>query len=549
MRAVVYRSSLLFGLVLAFSTCSAWTCRPSLKSSPSFVDSTFLSHCNAKLQQRRRVEPLRMTATSGSRRRTTKIPNSPSVLVPSPAAPRRRSVAAEEDTEDQKLYLLTLLTKDDKVNRELAERIYRWEQDQRQRKQLPPLGFSVRASLRWVHEAVLSELDASSSSNSSSNQKKKVNDDADSLYSDLVQEGLSALLQAMSTYDSNKGSSSNGKSDWEAYARSHIQTAIQASSVHEEDERRSPRRASLPPILQRVMQEANEARRELEEEKKRQRQQQQGNGNPDSPVVVTLAMVADRLDMPADQLKDYLQWWYQNHRRQRQRSDQQRRRTNMLSVDRTMEISHPHLEDSGPIFVDVEDWERMQNYDILLQEVSQTYANPSQNSPQGRQQQLVWNDEDPLVIRSYLDESVATEGDDQQWIQQHQEIAGRLQDVIPDTEAMVAEDERDQVASSASVTMDNNDDILADMIRENLGSFLQTHLTDSELTVVQMTFGLEGRQPASFRQMASELNLEDKTQAAQLLEQALDKLRAAFRQRYLEPQEETDELFGTADSV
>ena len=72
------------------------------------------------------------------------------------------------------------------VNRELAERIWNWEEERRQAKGLPKLSFSVRAGLRLVEE-IADEL--------TSNTKFER-----SVYNDLVQEGLSALLDVLSDH-------------------------------------------------------------------------------------------------------------------------------------------------------------------------------------------------------------------------------------------------------------------------------------------------------------------------------------------------------------
>jgi len=135
-----------------------------------------------------------------------------------------------------------------------------------------------------------------------------------------------------------------------------------------------------------------------------------------------------------------------------------------------------------------------------------------------------------MDILEYLDELPKKDGDGQEWLVEHEQISGLLQDILPDTEPS---------------EQPSDVEILIAMIRENLGPILQSSLDPVELAVVQMTFGLEGRQPASFRQMAAALNLADKAEARAVLQRALGKLRATFQQMYLEPHGLADDLLDT----
>ena len=368
------------------------------------------------------------------------------------------------------------------MNRELAEQFYKWEQDKRRRKSLEPLDFSMRTGLRWVHEAATNQLSRSTGTTASSSNTVE-----SALYSDLVQEGLSALLQAMSTYDTSRVDES-----WDDYAQRRIAKAVTKSLEQEEHLIR------LPQAVRKVIGTAREAYRVLR--------------GRDQTKPVTLDMVAKQLGMSPNELEEYLQWYnrYTNTKS-----------SSVVSLESTVEISHPMLDDSDPHFVDVDDWERGHHGSML--DASKTRS--------GKATQRGAETNDAMDILEYLDDYRETEGDDDAWIQEHEQVAGLLQDVIPDKE--------DARKSLMDPTLD--DDVLADVIRENLGSFLQTNLEPNELRIVQMTFGLEGRQPASFRQMASELKLQDKGQAVQLLETALDKLREAFRERYLEPHDDLQE--------
>jgi len=114
----------------------------------------------------------RITRTSGPRSMT--------------AANEDRSAASENILEDSKGH----------INRELAERIWNWEQEHRSEKNLPKVEYSVRAGLRLVDSMVGEILRERSSNNSRISDENNSN-----VHSDLIQEGLTALLMdAMSHY-------------------------------------------------------------------------------------------------------------------------------------------------------------------------------------------------------------------------------------------------------------------------------------------------------------------------------------------------------------
>jgi RNA polymerase sigma factor (sigma-70 family) len=91
------------------------------------------------------------------------------------------------------------------INRDLAESIYSWEQARREKSHLPRFDFSTRQGLRLVDE-IARELLADWW-----NEQQKQNDSADpsvhdasvvdATYSDLLQDGVVALMQAMGQYD------------------------------------------------------------------------------------------------------------------------------------------------------------------------------------------------------------------------------------------------------------------------------------------------------------------------------------------------------------
>ncbi|GKY92087.1 hypothetical protein MPSEU_000180100 [Mayamaea pseudoterrestris] len=455
---------------------------------------------------------LSMTATSNNKSssRTKRQQSKPSRS----AAAASNDISTTAQNNNNNDYILQ--DEHGSINRELAEQFYVWEQAKRRRNHLEPLDFSMRSGLRWVQEAAMKEIAGATSISSNSRmqqknhqQQQQQQQQSSSLYSDLVQEGLSALLQAMSTYDT-----SHEQTSWEHYAKAHIRKAMTKSLEQEQH------LIWIPQAVQRVVQQARMVHKALLRKLESTQKQDESTSKP---VVVTLEMVAKRLNMNVNELQDYLQW-YSRYANTKSRS--------VVSLESTVEISHPTLDDSDPHFVDIDDWEWKQGYHRdILHDVN----GKSRSAKSGKRSKSENDDEkdDAMDILEYLDDYRETEGDDDAWIQEHEQVAGLLQDVIPDKE------EQNDSVLEGSTSLD--DDVLAEVIRENLGSFLQTNLSPDELTIVQMTFGLEGRQPASFRQMASELKLQDKADAVQLLERALDKLRTAFRLRYLEPQDDSDD--------
>jgi DNA-directed RNA polymerase sigma subunit (sigma70/sigma32) len=397
------------------------------------------------------------------------------------------------------------------INRELAEQFYVWEQNKRKCNQLEPLDFSMRAAVRLVHEAAMRQLSRRNDNPLTMEQQQQ--QQQSSLYSELVQDGLSALLEAMSTYDATRESCS-----WEDYAQACIQKAM-AKSLEQAEHL-----IQIPHAVQRVVQKAREIYRTLSQ----QQTELQHSQDSAMPRVVTVDMVAKRLHMATSELEDYLKWY---NRYVRTRS------SSVIPLESTVEISHPMLDDANPQFVNIDDWERRQGYHRPL--LGDYRKSRNIDERKYGTNSLGDEEDDATDILEYLDEYQETEGDDDAWIQEHEQVAGMLQDIIPDKEEQYKE----------LLEPSLEDDVLADLIRENLGSFLQTNLSSNELAIVQMAFGLEGRQPASFRQMASELKLQDKSQAVRLLERALTKLRTAFQQRYFEPHDDDSDDTLETESV
>lgn len=336
------------------------------------------------------------------------------------------------------------------INRELAERIWNWEQEHRKNQALPKLEYSVRSGLRLVDstaQSVLLQLPA--------NRRT-------SLYSDLVQEGLNALLDALSHY---RRADSEG---FESYARNHIRKQLIQTLDQDTAVVRLPRRVKA--LLQHAKAVAKDWRK-------------QTGKNP------TIAQLASKMNVPTERLQDYLQL--------------AKRET--ISVESTVEISHPMLEDSMPAYRDQDVWELRQG--LLLD-----------NGHVVKRETLV---------EDYLDEMMSREGDDDSWIQEQEQVAGRLQDMIPDD------------------SPSPDDEALAEMIRNNLSNFLTTTLEPNELRIIRMTFGMGEAKPMSRKKMAEVLSITPEA-VSKLLSGALIKLRKAYTSRYVEPYLDDDHVI---DSV
>lgn len=98
------------------------------------------------------------------------------------------------------------------INPELAQRIYKWEQEQRLNKNLPHLEHSTRDGLRWVLNLV-NKLNRSNP-NAPSNEDK---------HEDLVQEGVIALMQAMTNYEDQ----ARPQQSFESFAKDSILRALE----------------------------------------------------------------------------------------------------------------------------------------------------------------------------------------------------------------------------------------------------------------------------------------------------------------------------------
>lgn len=322
------------------------------------------------------------------------------------------------------------------INRELAERIWEWEQDRRKRENLPKLDFSIRKGLRLVEKCVEKHV----------TPQHQVND--------LVQEGLAALLDALSQYRHQEQDGS-----FEAFAARYIQRRLLASD--------SPR---VPKAIQSIV---KQAKRRLADRIHHQR-------DP------SWAAVADDLNIPLERLLTYLRLLQQSG--------------DTVSVESTVEILNPLLEDSLPAYRDQDEWEL--NTGLLLDDGKSV-----------RKEEF---------IQGYLDETLENEGSDEAWVRQEQ-IAGPLSDIIPDEEENSTAD----------------DFILQELIKSDLNNFLSSSLDSTELKVVRAIFGLDTGVPLTAKQAAEAIGIKQ-GDVIDLLRRSILKLRHSYRARYLDDSDDDD---------
>jgi DNA-directed RNA polymerase sigma subunit (sigma70/sigma32) len=327
------------------------------------------------------------------------------------------------------------------VNRDLAERIWNWEQQRRQELDLPKIEYSVREGLRLVDCLVHEVLRTRSEAVTRSSRVE------------LVQEGLVSLLDAMSHYRKED----HTETDFEHTARKQIRKHLIRSLDLD------TRPVRLPRAVVVMVRKAKELKRTIIDEKGRQ---------------PTWNEVAEELQIARERLHDYLIM----------------AQGGTLSMESTVEINHPHLEDARPAYEDQEEWELSQG--MVLDT--------------GR---VIRKEE---IVEEYQDEMLEYEGNDEAWVRQEQ-VAGLLQDLIPDTEEPSPDDSA-----------------LLMMIQHDLSEFLVTTLGEDEVKCIRMAFGLDSGIQISVADTAK--SLEKSTDEVRvLLQGGIIKLRESYTRRYIEP--------------
>ena len=212
------------------------------------------------------------------------------------------------------------------INSELATSIWNWENDHRNKQHLPKFQYSTRSGLRLVDEIARDLLETYS---------------ADTAYSDLIQEGVVALMYAMAKYDPHYFE----KESFEHYARRTICTTLSRSLA------KDSRPIRLPEHVVTTLKHARQARSQL---------QSQTGSEP------TMAQVAEELQISPEQLQLY-----------------QIVSASTLSVESTVEIYDQ--ADSTATFEDQDKWEKENGVD---EESIDLYAEEGEDEMWVHQEQI-----------------------------------------------------------------------------------------------------------------------------------------------------------------
>lgn len=257
------------------------------------------------------------------------------------------------------------------INRDLAESIYNWEQQRREKSELPPFRFSARQGLRLVdeiaHELLSDWWNEQQKTENPSYGERSVQDASvvDATYSDLVQDGVVALMHAMARY--------NGQpAEFEQFARQSITQQLSRALAKQASPFRWPEQVV---------------------KKWRAAQMERGQFLLDYGREPTVSELAQRLNMTTQQLEVYQQLSRES-----------------ISMESTVEIYDPTLEAFAK-FADQDDWEQQQGH--FLDQGDHVLADE--------------------LVEDFVDETTQYEGEDEMWVHQEQ-IAAPLREVIPDDE-------------------------------------------------------------------------------------------------------------------
>eukprot|EP00571_Detonula_confervacea_P010354 CAMPEP_0172301476 /NCGR_PEP_ID=MMETSP1058-20130122/3360_1 /TAXON_ID=83371 /ORGANISM="Detonula confervacea, Strain CCMP 353" /LENGTH=480 /DNA_ID=CAMNT_0013011611 /DNA_START=187 /DNA_END=1629 /DNA_ORIENTATION=+ len=399
------------------------------------------------------------------------------------------------------------------INSNLAQAIYEWEvaHNDNDARQVNDKQFSTRDGLRLVDELareILSSIgidgidnneddannvngrgrgdDENDDSNGgsggiasrSSSPNSRKSSGGISSYNDLVQEGMIALMRAMSTYDNYKmHTTASNMSSFEEYAKQSIQTSFLHFLAH------SSRPIRLPLSLQTTLQTANIAADKL----------RQTLGKEPS-----LVQVAKEVNIAPEQLALY---------RKLHRTMVSRVGT-FVSVEDGMEVYDPTLAGVG-VGTGLRarrDWSVGRNTngnDVGGENVegrtSSAGASLSDNS------NAITNEQDLTQLNSQEDN----------WTREPPErIVAPLKDVLTDTEEL----------NNPLSYMHHH------LLNEELNEFLLETLTKEELTVIQLRFGLVdskyGGKGWTAKDIGQRLDM-DHEDVVRVASTALDKLRKA----------------------
>ena len=311
------------------------------------------------------------------------------------------------------------------IRSDLATSIWNWDNEHRNRDSLPKFRYSTRKGLRLVDEIARELLETTWGVNKGVDEDHMV-----TTYSDLIQEGVVALMYAIAKYNDSQEES------FEHYARRKITTSLTRYLA------KDSRSFHLPSHVVELLNHARRTKARLRAQMGRE---------------PTIAQVAEELGVPTKKLELY-----------------QLVSGGTLSVERTMEIYDPLLETT---FADQDTWEHEH-----------------------------WEEDN---------DEEQEEGEDEMWVHQEQ-IAAPLRDMIPDTQPTP------------------DDLIFQKMIHDDVDDFLVRTLTDRELHVIRMRYGLNNGKAASLSDIGQELGVTA-SRVKQIEEQAMEKLRSSFTNREVEP--------------
>lgn len=361
------------------------------------------------------------------------------------------------------------------INSNLAQAIYEWEvahnDNTRQSSQ-----FSTRDGLRMVDE-LAREIIPSIGIDIDEDEKKDTNNDNEegaSSYNDLVQEGMIALMHAMSTYDNYKSHTTASKiSSFEEYAKQSIQSSFLHFLAH------SSRPIRLPLSLQTTLQTANIAAQKL----------RLTLGKEPS-----LVQVAQEVNIAPEQLALY---------RKLHRSMVSRVGT-FVSVEDGMEVYDPTLAGVGvgTGLRSRRDWSvgRRGGDD---KERGRTSSAESSLSADTSSTAMANSEQDLTQLNSQEDN----------WTREPPErTVAPLKDVLTDTE---------EINNPLSYMHHH-------LLNEELNEFLLETLTEEELTVIQLRFGLVdskyGGKGWTSNEIGQRLDM-DREDVVRVASAALEKLR------------------------
>jgi RNA polymerase sigma factor (sigma-70 family) len=110
-----------------------------------------------------------------------------------------------------------------KINPELAQRLWKWEQEQRLNLQILE-DYSTRRGLRWVKDLVLGKYGGSNTRSTEGIAVNRPN------YEDLIQEGVIALMQSLKSFEHK----ARPNESFETFAKKRIQHALDSYMLERE---------------------------------------------------------------------------------------------------------------------------------------------------------------------------------------------------------------------------------------------------------------------------------------------------------------------------